>query len=247
MRRSPLRTVRADLPHTALQSVVCSLSETGSFRWLIPRGNCHGWLFTVHRPGLSTFLPPFTPPVVTRLRTMVPVFPASDFPRVACATMAALTAARLRSRGFLPGQLSMLPHDTFPAFSPQPPPTARSLTMDEGCRSDRSPLLRQASPFPGRLAAVEGRDDSGKENDAPSGHALPFFATRCRHFARSTLFHSSFNLSQSQGHGAPSGRALPFFATRCRRGASEKAILKQRTKNKEQRTKNKEPSPPLPR
>jgi len=71
--------------------------------------------------------------------------------------MAALTAARLRSRGVLHWQLSILPHDTFPAFSPQPPTTVRPSPINEGCGWSRSPLSQQASPLVRGLATVTGR------------------------------------------------------------------------------------------
>ena len=71
--------------------------------------------------------------------------------------MAALTSARRRLRGVLPGQISTVHHDTFPAFSSQPPSTTPSLAINEGCRPDGSPLARRASPFSRRLAVVAGR------------------------------------------------------------------------------------------
>ena len=67
------------------------------------------------------------------------------------------------SRGHPPGALSplrsgsMRPHDTFPAFSPQPSSTARFSPVYEGCGRKRLPLMRQASPFARRLAAVVNR------------------------------------------------------------------------------------------
>jgi hypothetical protein len=76
---------------------------------------------------------------------------------------AALIRCAHPSRGSPPGTLSplrsgsTLPHDIFPAFSPQPSATARFSLVDEGCKGKRLPLMRQASPFPSRLAAVVNR------------------------------------------------------------------------------------------
>jgi hypothetical protein len=115
------------------------------FRLFIPRtndrGNSRGWFFAIHSFRLSTFLPPFAPRELPRFIT----------------TMTALTAARLRSRGFLPGQLSTLPHDTFPAFSPQPSTTTRFSPVNEGCGRKRLPRVQQASPVTRRLAVVVNR------------------------------------------------------------------------------------------
>ena len=71
--------------------------------------------------------------------------------------MTALTSVRRRSRDFLPGQLSTVHHATFPAFPPQTPSATPSLALNEGCRPDRSPLSRQASPLASRLAVAAGR------------------------------------------------------------------------------------------
>jgi hypothetical protein len=115
------------------------------FRLFIPRthvrGNWRGGFFAIHGFCLSTFLPPLAPRALPRF----------------IATMEALTSARLRSRGFLPGQISTRPHDTFPAFSPQPSTTTRFSPVDEGCGRKRLPLMRQASPVASRLAIVANR------------------------------------------------------------------------------------------
>jgi hypothetical protein len=87
------------------------------------------------------FLPPFAP---------------RELPRF-LATMAALTPARTRRNGLLPTQVSTVCHDNFPAYPAQPPSTIRFPTSDEMCRSVRSRLSPQASPFPSRLAIVAGR------------------------------------------------------------------------------------------
>ena len=111
------------------------------FRLFIPLGNWCGWFFAIHGFCLSTFLPSLAPQALPRF----------------IATMTALTSARLRSREFLPGQISTRPHDTFPAFSPQPSTTARFSPVNEGCGRKRLPLMRQASPLTRRLAAVVNR------------------------------------------------------------------------------------------
>jgi hypothetical protein len=56
-------------------------------------------------------------------------------------TMAALTSVRPRLRGFLPGQFSMLPYDTFPAFQPQPSQTTHFSHLCEECMRKRMSLL----------------------------------------------------------------------------------------------------------
>jgi hypothetical protein len=71
--------------------------------------------------------------------------------------MAALTSARPRLDGFLPAQTSTVHHDNFPTYPAQPPSTIHFLTSDELCRSVRSRLPPQASPFARRLAIVAGR------------------------------------------------------------------------------------------
>jgi len=65
------------------------------------------------------FLPPFAPSVVTRPRSMVPVLPTLVCPWLACATMAALTAA---------GHLTMSFPGSYPAFTPSPLPDILSPT-----------------------------------------------------------------------------------------------------------------------
>ncbi len=86
------------------------------FRLFIPCGNSRGWFFAFHGLDLSTFLPPLAPRALPRFN----------------ATTEALTSARLRSRGFLPGQISTRPHDTCPAFSLQPSPTTPFLPRVRG-------------------------------------------------------------------------------------------------------------------
>ena len=90
-----------------------------------------------------------------RFRFLPPLAPRA-LPRF-LATMAALTPARFRFRGLLPAQASTVRHDNFHAYPAQPPPTIRSLTFDESCRSVRLWLWPQASPLAIRLAIVEGR------------------------------------------------------------------------------------------
>jgi len=107
------------------------------FRLFIPCGNWRGGFFALHGFCLSTFLPPFAPRALPRFFT----------------TMAALTSVRPRLRGFLPRQFSTLPYDTFPAFPPQPSPTARFSPLYEECVRKRIWLL----PLARRLAAVENR------------------------------------------------------------------------------------------
>ena len=111
------------------------------FRLFIPHGNSRGSCFVVHGFCLSTFLPPFAPRALPRFIT----------------TMMALTSARLRSRGFLPEQISMLPHVTFPAFSPQPSTTTRSSLLNEACEGKRLQLRLQTSPVARRLVLVANR------------------------------------------------------------------------------------------
>jgi hypothetical protein len=53
------------------------------FRLFIPFGNSRGWFFAFHGLGLSTFLPPFAPPGVSRFRSMVPGLSGVGFP-MAC-------------------------------------------------------------------------------------------------------------------------------------------------------------------
>jgi hypothetical protein len=71
--------------------------------------------------------------------------------------MAALTAARPRWYGFLPGQLSTRPHVPFATFSLQPPSASPPRFSNEVLVRGDSPLTRQASPFPSRLADAVGR------------------------------------------------------------------------------------------
>jgi hypothetical protein len=84
-------------------------------------------------------------------RFMVSAFPLSCLPSLhgrypaSSLLWTALTSARLRLRGFLPGQLSTRPHDTFPAFSPQPSPTTPL------------PLGPQRGMWSGSVAAHRGR------------------------------------------------------------------------------------------
>jgi hypothetical protein len=111
------------------------------FHLFIPCGNWRGGFFAVHGLCLSTFLPPFAP---------------RELPRF-FATMAALTPARSRRNGFLPAQVSTLPYDTFPAFPPQPSPTARFSPLYEKCERKRIWLWPLASPLVRRLAAVANR------------------------------------------------------------------------------------------
>jgi hypothetical protein len=108
------------------------------FRLFIPCGNWRGWVFAIHGCCLSTFLPPFAPPVVGRLRSMVPVLPALVFPWLACATMAALTAA---------GRLAVSCPGSSPAFTPTPlpdilsPTTPTSPPAESACGHRRLPLV----------------------------------------------------------------------------------------------------------
>jgi len=92
--------------------------------------------------------PPF------HLSTLLPLFAPRSLPSFLPTTMAALTSVRFRLRAFLPAQFSMLPYDTFPAFPPQPSPTARFSRLYEECVRKRMLLLPLASPIPRRLAAV---------------------------------------------------------------------------------------------
>ena len=71
--------------------------------------------------------------------------------------MAALTAVRPRWYGFLPGQLSTRPHVPFATFSLQPPSASPPRFSYEVLVRGDSPLTRQASPFPSRLADAVGR------------------------------------------------------------------------------------------
>ncbi len=81
-----------------------SLFPNRSFRAGLPAGLIHSpsphshppWRARTHRSAsLQAFLPPFTPPVVTRLHHTVPAHcsPALVVPRVACTPTAALTPA----------------------------------------------------------------------------------------------------------------------------------------------------------
>jgi hypothetical protein len=97
--------------------------------------NGSGW------PMWFRFLPPFAPREIPRF----------------FATMAALTPARSRRNGFLTAQVSTLPYDTFPAFSPQPSPTARFSPLYEKCERKRMWVWPLASPLASRLAAVANR------------------------------------------------------------------------------------------
>ena len=178
MPRPSLRTGRADLPHPALRSRLGRLAPCGAFAGYRSRG-APGGIRSAPRPPLCPAYPkrvrasprPCWPrrssPVGNRwrfsdgaclplwFRSLPPLAPRA-LPRFS-ATTAALTAARRRWRGFLPGQLSTVRHDTFPAFPPQPSPATPALAFDEGCRPDGSPLPRQASPFARRLAVAGNR------------------------------------------------------------------------------------------
>ena len=98
------------------------------FRLFIPLGNSRGWFFAFHGLVLSTFLPPFAPPVVTRLRSMGAGLPAWFCPWLACASMAALTPAGClaascpgRSPAFTPSSLYFLRSVRFSTLLSTPP------------------------------------------------------------------------------------------------------------------------------
>ena len=69
-------------------------------------------------PGFAS-LPPLAPPVVTRLRSVVPVSPGLFSPRLACATMAALTSAGRLAVSF-PGRSPAFTAFSFPDLLPPP-------------------------------------------------------------------------------------------------------------------------------
>ena len=106
----------------------CGSSPCGQSLALVGRGNFLPWFH---------FLPPFAPPVVTRLRSAVPDFPASVFPRLACATMPALTSA---------GSLAASCPGRSPTFTPTPlpdilPPTTRTSPTTANASLHRWPSL----------------------------------------------------------------------------------------------------------
>ena len=95
------------------------------------------------------FLPPFAPPVVTRLRSAVPgPFPASVFPRLACATTAALTpAGRAVSRASCPGRPPAFTALSFPDLLPpttRPYPARLCVAVPHRSMSSRTSRLRRS-------------------------------------------------------------------------------------------------------
>jgi hypothetical protein len=176
--RSPFRTVRADLPHTALQERLGRLTPCGR-----PSGTGDALITARQDPHSDTSFSSspqetetFSRGAVGRvllahwaidntgLRVVAPSSWCCSLPPLAPrvlprfpATMTALTPARNRRSGLLPAQVSTVHHDNFPTYPAQPPSTPAILTFNEASRSDRSWLAPQASPFPSRLANVAGR------------------------------------------------------------------------------------------
>jgi hypothetical protein len=186
--RPSRRTGRAGLPHPALQLMSFPRGERLFAYWSQGRKRilaqrvlacasipCPGWppdarsrsepcscafprfsLAAINevwsRPvvGVFIFLRPFAPPAL----------PGFD------ATMNALTASGPSLR--LPGRALHLSHAPFRSFPPQPHPGRRVSSMGNPWTVTRSPLARQASPFPSRLARLTCRIGFTFVRDQPS-------------------------------------------------------------------------------